>query len=135
MRPLALLVTVAVSATLTGSVALASPGGVSPAEQKPVAGTSCRAFPADNYWRADISDLPRHARSRQWLARMSPDSDLHPDFGSSFGDGPDYGIPVTVVGPAHRRVKVKFQYAGESDRVRYPLGEGHPDRGWPQLGR
>lgn len=90
--------------------------------ERPVAGTSCRAFPADNWWHADVRDLPRHARSRQWLARMSTDRDLHPDFGPSYGDGPDYGIPVTVVGGAHRKVRVRFTYADESDRVRYPLG-------------
>jgi hypothetical protein len=89
---------------------------------KPVAGTACRAFPADNYWHADIRDLPVHPRSRQWLSHMSTDRDLHPDFGPSYGDGPNYGIPVTVVGHAHRRVRVRFDYAAESDRVRYPLG-------------
>jgi hypothetical protein len=89
---------------------------------RPVAGTSCATFPADNWWRADIRDLPRHRRSRQWLARMSTGRDLHPDFGPSYGDGPDYGLPVTVVGRNHRKVRVRFQYAGESDRVRYPLG-------------
>jgi hypothetical protein len=89
---------------------------------RPVAGSDCRAFPADNWWRADVSDLPRHPRSRQWLARMSTERNLHPDFGPSFGDGPDYGIPVTVVGGAHRKVRVRFTYADESDRVRYPLG-------------
>ena len=89
---------------------------------KPVAGTACRTFPADNYWHADISDLPVHPRSRQWLSHMSTDRDLHPDFGPSYGDGPNYGIPVTVVGHAHPRVRVRFDYAAESDRVRYPLG-------------
>ena len=54
---------------------------------------------------------------------MSTDSDLHPDFGPSYGDGPDYGIPITVVKHRHRRVKVRFAYADESDRVRYPLGK------------
>jgi hypothetical protein len=53
---------------------------------------------------------------------MSRGVDLHPDFGPSFGDGPNYGIPVTVVSHAHPRVRVHFQYASESDRVRYPLG-------------
>ncbi|MBS46114.1 MAG: hypothetical protein CMH83_23645 [Nocardioides sp.] len=53
---------------------------------------------------------------------MSTDRDLHPDFGPSYGDGPDYGIPITVVGKDHVRVRVRFGYADESDRVRYPLG-------------
>ncbi len=53
---------------------------------------------------------------------MSTQRDLHPDFGPSYGDGPGYGIPVTVVGHAHPRVKVRFDYADESDHVRYPFG-------------
>ena len=89
---------------------------------RPVAGTSCRVFPADNYWRAGIRDLPVNPRSDQWLAHMSTGRDLHPDFGPSYGDGPDYGIPVTVVNHSHPRVHVGFTYADESDRVRYPFG-------------
>lgn len=95
---------------------------VGPAAAAPVAGTSCRVFPTDNWWHADVSRLPVHARSRQWLAHMSTDRDLHPDFGPSYGAGPDYGIPVTVVKPGHAKVRVRFDYADESDRVRYPLG-------------
>jgi hypothetical protein len=87
-----------------------------PVAASPVVGTSCSAFPRDNWWHADVRHLPTHARSRQWLAHMSTGVDLHPDFG-----GP-YGIPVTVVGPAHRKVRVRFDYASESDHVRYPLG-------------
>lgn len=93
-----------------------------PAVAKPIAGTSCSEFPSDNWWHADISDLPVHSRSRQWLSHMSTGVDLHPDFGPSFGDGPNYGIPITVVPSSHRKVKVRFDYAGESDKVRYPLG-------------
>ena len=89
---------------------------------RPVAGTSCRAFPADNWWHADVSRLPVHGRSRTWLASMSTGRRLHPDFGPSYGAGPDYGIPVTVVGGAHPKVTVRFDYASESDRVRYPFG-------------
>jgi hypothetical protein len=64
---------------------------------------------------------------------MDTGVDLHPDFGSSFGHGPNYGIPITVVKHSHRRVRVHFQYASESDKVRYPLGkdtriEGGSDR-------
>lgn len=91
-----------------------------PPPAAPVSG--CPAFPADNWWHADVSDLPVHDRSEAWLRNMSPGSELHPDFGPSFGDGPNYGIPVTVVGGNHRKVRVRFDYADESDRQRYPLG-------------
>jgi hypothetical protein len=53
---------------------------------------------------------------------MSPRRRLHPDFGPSYGEGPNYGMPVTVVSGAHRLVRVRFTYARESDRVRYPFG-------------
>jgi len=92
------------------------------AEAKPIATTRCSEFPADNWWHADVRGLPVHARSRAWLSHMSTDVDLHPDFGPSYGDGPDYGIPVTVVGKKHRKVRVSFYYGSESDKVRYPLG-------------
>jgi hypothetical protein len=87
-----------------------------------VAGTHCRAFPADNYWHADIRDLPVDARSDAWLSHMSTGDDLHPDFGPASGAGPDYGMPITVVGGGHRLVKVKFRYASQSDKRSYPLG-------------
>src|SRR4051794_1194457 len=93
-----------------------------PVSATPVAGTHCSEFPSDNWWHADVSQLPVHARSRQWLSHMSTDVDLHPDFGPSFGDGPNYGIPITVVSSSHPKVRVRFDYASESDRVRYPLG-------------
>ena len=71
-----------------------------------------------------MRDLPVHPRSRAWLSHMSTSRDLHPDFGPSYGAGPDYGIPVTVVGGAHPTVKVRFDHADESDHVRYVLGAG-----------
>ncbi|HEU5037635.1 MAG TPA: hypothetical protein VFT70_11565 [Nocardioides sp.] len=93
-----------------------------PAAPAPVAGTHCATFPRDNWWHADVRHLPVHPRSRQWLSHMATDVDLHPDFGASYGAGPDYGIPVTVVRSSHRKVRVRFDYASESDRVRYPFG-------------
>ena len=84
-------------------------------------GTTCRAFPADNVWHADVSTLPVNARSAQWLSHMSTSRNLHPDFGPSFGAQPaPYGIPITIVRGA-TRVPVAFGYPSESDRVRYPL--------------
>jgi hypothetical protein len=92
------------------------------AAARPVAGTSCPTFPADNWWHADVRGLPVDSHSKAWLSHMSTGLDLHPDFGPSYGDGPNYGIPITVVKHSHPRVRVRFQYAKESDRVRYPLG-------------
>jgi hypothetical protein len=115
------------SRTLLAAVALALAGvgaaSYGAASAVPVAGTDCATFPRDNYWRADISDLPVHPRSRAWLSHMSTDRDLHPDFGPSYGDGPGYGIPVTVVDGDHPRVQVRFDYAAESDHVGYPFGD------------
>ncbi len=89
---------------------------------KPARLAGCPVFPADNWWHADIRSLPVHPRSEQWLSHMDTDRDLHPDFGPSSGDGPNYGIPVTVVRGDHAKVRVRFDYASESDRVRYPFG-------------
>ena len=85
-----------------------------------VPGTRCTMFPADNYWHADVSRLKVHPRSAAWKSHMSPTRRLHPDFGPS--GGVPYGIPITVVPGSHAKVAVKFGYASESDRVRYPLG-------------
>ncbi len=54
---------------------------------------------------------------------MSPASDLHPDFGKSYGEQPvPYGIPITLVDNTHPTVPVTFRYKSQSDQVRYPLG-------------
>jgi len=84
----------------------------------------CPVFPDDNYWNTPVDGLPVHPRSDQWLRHMSPDSELHPDFGPSFGElSVPYGIPITVVSGAFPLVDVLFRYADESDRVGYPLGD------------
>jgi hypothetical protein len=119
------LVAGAVALAVAGTTYAGDASGQSPAvvSHKAVGGTSCSVFPADNWWHADIRGLPVDRRSKAWLSHMSRRVDLHPDFGPSFGDGPNYGIPVTVVSHTHARVHVGFDYAGESDKVRYPLGK------------
>src|SRR4051812_3384676 len=110
----AFLAAVLPAASLSGSAQAATP-------VVPRVG-GCAVFPASNYWNRDISRLPVHPRSQQWLSHMSTSRRLHPDFGPSYGDGPDYGIPVTVVAETHRLVPVTFDYASESNRVGYPFG-------------
>lgn len=56
----------------------------------------CAVFPANNYWNTPVTHLEVHPRSEAWMSHMSPGSNLHPDFGKSFGEQPvPYGIPIT----------------------------------------
>jgi hypothetical protein len=98
--------------------------------------TKCQIFPASNYWHADVSRLKVHPRSAQWLSHMQASTRrLHADFGPAYGEQPvPYGIPVTVVNAA-ARVPVRFGYASESDRVRYPLStKTRIEGGWNASG-
>ena len=104
------------------ALALADPAPADAAVHH-IAPTGCYAFPADNYWHADITKLPVDRRSATWVSNMSPSRKLHPDFGPSYGAQPvPYGIPVTVVTSSHPKVTVSFTYSSESDHVGYPLG-------------
>jgi hypothetical protein len=88
----------------------------------PVPDTRCTVFPADNIWNTRVDALPVHPESDSWLASMQAGStNLHPDFGP-----PSYGLPYDVVSNRHRTVRIRFQYASESDRVRYPFGPKTP---------
>ena len=95
----------------------------------PGAGTACPLFPADNVWHADVSRLPVHPRSADWITSMGgPERRLHPDFGPNDGGQP-YGIPYSVVAGSTAKVNVTFDYADESDPGPYPFGPGTPIEG------
>lgn len=112
-------------AILLGSLCLHASALAAGGSARPVPGTSCDVFPADNIWHTDVSSLPLHPQGAEWLASMEASTTmLHPDFGP-----PDYGIPFNVVTNATRRVDVKFRYARESDRQRYPLTKRTPIEG------
>ena len=118
------------AALLAGLVGLL-PVLTGPAAGAPLPGTGsdCPLFPADNIWHADVSRLPVHPRSADWLASMGgPDRRLHPDFGPNDGGQP-YGIPYVVVPGSTEKVDVTFDYASESDRVPYPFGPTTPIEG------
>jgi hypothetical protein len=107
--------------TCVTALAFATPAIAGTGTARPVPGTNCPMFPANNYWHARVDALPVHPSSRQWLSNMDPTTRLHPDFGPSFGEQDvPYGIPITVVHGGDR-VPVTFEYANESDRVPYPL--------------
>ena len=132
VRPSATIVRLVVSALAVGSVvsgAHVSATGSGPAlavepqgaQLSQVAGTSCTVFPANSYWHTDVRSLPVDRRSKAWMTSIGS-ARLHPDFGPAGKGQVPYGIPVTVVSRSHVDVPVRFAYAGESDRVAYPLG-------------
>ncbi|HUA42639.1 MAG TPA: hypothetical protein VMA32_13780 [Streptosporangiaceae bacterium] len=131
-------VTVATGATAAAGVTSAR---VAPAST-PAATTSttvpgapnCPMFPANNIWNTNISKLPVNSHSAAWLRSMDSGSTyLHPDFGPNTGGYP-YGIPFTIVTNKHKTVRIKFQYASESYRGRYPFGAGTPIEGGKNAG-
>jgi hypothetical protein len=90
---------------------------------------TCPVFPADNAWNKDISALPVAANSDTMISAIGIDRSLHPDFSNHGG----YGIPFNIVRSTQTKVRVRFQYAGESDRGPYPIParprmEGGSDR-------
>ncbi len=77
-------------------------------------------FPADNPWNQDVSKLPVHALSGDYLGSIGLDKPLHPDFGTVWNGAP-IGIPYNLVGTDTRRQTVEFEYAEESDPGPYPI--------------
>jgi hypothetical protein len=95
---------------------------------------NCPLFPADNIWNTNISKLPVDVHSAAWLRSMrSARTLLHPDFGPNAGGYP-YGMPFTVVTSKHPTVRIRFQYASESFRGRYPFGADTPIEGGKNAG-
>jgi hypothetical protein len=109
----ALAVVVAVSAALLA-------GSSAQALRLPAA-PRCPVFPAGNAWNQRVDRLPVAADSAQLIASIGLDSPVHADFGSGTWDGGPIGIPFDVVSKKTPRSRVAFDYADESDRVRYPI--------------
>jgi hypothetical protein len=92
----------------------------------------CPSFPADNYWHADVSQLPRHPNSDAYVASIGAGSGLKADFGSGLWDGGPIGIPFVTVGAGQAKVPVTFDYADESDPGPYPVPANPPIEGGAQ---
>ncbi len=92
-----------------------------PTSRPPASGAGCPLFPADSVWHARVDRLPVLAASARYVASIGAGSHLHPDFGSGQIDGQPFGIPVTEVGAGQPAVRVRFDYADESDPGPYPL--------------
>jgi hypothetical protein len=81
----------------------------------------CPVFPANNPWNQRVDKLPVAPDSARLIASIGLDAPVHADFGSGKWDGGPIGIPFDVVSRMTPRSHVRFDYADESDRVRYPI--------------
>jgi hypothetical protein len=81
----------------------------------------CPVFPADNAWNQRVDALPVAANSAVLIQSIGLSTGLHADFGSGLYDGSPIGIPFDVVTKKTPRSRVSFDYADESDRVKYPI--------------
>jgi hypothetical protein len=68
-----------------------------------------------------VDGLPVASDSAAIVRSIGLDDNVHADFGSGTWEGSRIGIPYTVVGRKTKRSRVRFDYADESDRVRYPI--------------
>ena len=81
----------------------------------------CPIFPKSNPWNQRVDRLPVAANSDTIIRSIGPDETLHADFGSGLWEGAPIGIPITVVRGRQRKVRIRFEYADESDRGPYPI--------------
>ena len=88
-------------------------------------------FPADNIWHADVSGLPVHPKSNQYVTSIGVSSHAKADFGSGLWDGGPIGIPYDVVGAGQRTTSVTFDYDEDSDHVPYPIPANPSIEGGP----
>jgi hypothetical protein len=84
----------------------------------------CPLFPADFTTNQRVDHLPVAASSDAIVRSIGLDDHVHADFGSGRWEGRPIGIPFTVVSRRTKRHRVRFDYADESDRVRYPIPRG-----------
>jgi hypothetical protein len=84
----------------------------------------CPLFPASFATNERVDTLPVAADSNAIVRSIGVDGGIHADFGSGLWDGGPIGIPYDVVGRRTHRSRVRFDYADESDRGRYPIPRG-----------
>jgi hypothetical protein len=112
---------IALTAGATAALVAALLGGSSARALRLPAAKHCPVFPAGNPWNQRVDKLPVSADSAQLISAIGLDSPVHADFGSGTWDGGPIGIPFDVVSRSTPRSRVSFEYADESDRVRYPI--------------
>jgi len=118
-------------ATLLAVAATVVLGGSSARALRLPSAPACPVFPPTNAWNERVDRLPVASDSAAIVASIGRKGGLHADFGSGLYDGGPIGIPVTVVGARQPKVRVAFEYAGESDAGPYPIPGGVAIEGGP----
>lgn len=91
----------------------------------------CPVFPQDNPWNTDISALPVHANSDNFVDSVGRDTGMHPDFGTEW-EGAPIGIPYVVVDSGQQMVPINYTaYGDESDPGPMPIPLDAPVEGGP----
>ena len=90
-----------------------------PAQAAKIAG--CPLLPRTFPTNMRVDRLPVLQGSDAIVASIGLDEGLHADFGSGLYEGRPIGIPYDVVSKRTARERVRFGYADESDKVRYPI--------------
>jgi hypothetical protein len=109
---------------VTAALAVALLGGSTAHALRLPAAPHCPVFPANNPWNQRVDKLPVAANSAQLIASIGLNAPVHADFGSGTWDGGPIGIPFDIVSSKTPRSRVSFEYADESNRVRYPIPRG-----------
>lgn len=89
-------------------------------------------FPADNVWNTPVDALPVDGHSADYIKSIGANTGLHPDFGAGQWEGAPMGIPYVIVGGNQPKVKMTFEYAGESDPGPYPIPPNAQIEGGPK---
>lgn len=91
--------------------------GVSP----PIPGTPCGCFPADNIWNTDISTMPLHSKSADWVGSIGAGKNLDLAFGP-----PNWGMPWVVTDSTTPKTSINFRSPYDSDVGPYPFTSTTP---------
>jgi len=87
-------------------------------------------LPANNPWNTDISALPVHPNSTNFLTTIGLNTGLHPDFGTVYNGAPN-GIPFSVVSNGALLPITFTAYGNQSDPGPYPIPPSAQVEGGP----
>jgi len=110
--------------------ASASSGGAGTSGSSPSL-ENCPVFSADSPWNADISGLPVHPNSDNFIDSVGRGQTMHPDFGTEWNGAPN-GIPFVLVDASTPDVAINYTAWGdESDPGPFPIPADAPIEGGP----